>query len=379
MDLFGPLPKTNRGATIILVLIDHFTRWAEPIALRRAEVSDVVAALRDVWMPKHGVPATLLSDNGRQFVASVVREFCENVGIRKIYSTPYHPQGNSVVESYMRTLKKGLATLVAEDGHDWDLYLPAVALAHNSTPHLATGYSPYFLTHGREAILPVQRHLDEPRLDHTSRQWLYRLWRARANVYEAHMRLEKLRRKATENSSTLVPVGALVMLKLTQLDKADYPGKFCPRYMGPWVVVERFTNDITYRVRDLASAEQRQVTRDQMKVIDLPAPQGDEEGGSVPPLPRLATQGKSAEAATNAASDAIEVADEDTEPQALSEPHEPDPVAMAPLDSDEPTPLPEGRYGLRPVAVRRARAAAERVAPVGCVVCRDGTRLTRGG
>ena len=157
----------------------------------------------------------------------------------------------------MRTLKKGLATLVAENGHDWDLYLPAVALAHNSTPHLATGYSPYFLTHGREAILPVQRHLDEPRLDHTSRQWLYRLWRARANVYEAHMRLEELRRKGTENSSTLVPVGALVLLKLTQLDKADYPGKFCPLYMGPWVVVERFTNGITYRVRDLASLRSR--------------------------------------------------------------------------------------------------------------------------
>ena len=94
MDLFGPLPRTIRGATVILVFIDHFTRWAEPIALRRAEVADVVSALRDVWMPKHGVSATLLSDNGRQFVASVLREFCENVGIRKVYSTPYHPQGN---------------------------------------------------------------------------------------------------------------------------------------------------------------------------------------------------------------------------------------------------------------------------------------------
>ena len=48
MDLFGPLVKTPRGATIILVLIDHFTRWVEVVALKKAEVSDIVSCLRDV-------------------------------------------------------------------------------------------------------------------------------------------------------------------------------------------------------------------------------------------------------------------------------------------------------------------------------------------
>ena len=35
MDLFGPLPRTPRGATVILVLMDHFTRWAQPVALKK--------------------------------------------------------------------------------------------------------------------------------------------------------------------------------------------------------------------------------------------------------------------------------------------------------------------------------------------------------
>ena len=111
-------------------------------------------------MPRHGVPAVLLSDNGPQFTASVVRTFCENVGARKIYSTPYHPQGNSIVESYMSSLKKSSAALVSEDGRDWDLFLSAVALAYNSTPHTVTGFSPFFLAHGRETMLPGQRYLD---------------------------------------------------------------------------------------------------------------------------------------------------------------------------------------------------------------------------
>ena len=287
MDLFGPLPKTNRGATIILVLTDHFTRWAEPIALKRAEVPDVVACLRDIWMPRHGVPAVLLSDNGPQFVAAVLRDFCANVGIRKLYSTPYHSQGNSVVESYMRTLKKGLSAIVGKDGRNWDLFLPAVALAHNATPHVATGLSAFFLSHGREAVLPVQRHLDEPRLDSTSKQWLYRLWRSRVIVYEAQMRHEERRRKSVESSSTRVSIGTLMLVKLTQQDKADYPGKFAPSFMGPWVVVERLSNGVTYRLRDLESAEQRQLTRDRLKVVDFPDVTGDGGFSEAPGLPRL--------------------------------------------------------------------------------------------
>ena len=291
MDLFGPLPKTPRGSTVILVFIDHFTRWVEPVALKKAEVSDVVSCLRDVWMPKHGVPAVLLSDNGPQFVAAVLRDFCASIGVRKIYSTPYHPQGNSVAESFMRTLKKGLSGLVAEDGRDWDLYLSAVALAHNSTPNVATGFSPFFLVHGREALLPVQRHLDEPRLDATARLWLSRLWKARVAVYEAQLWLEAKRKEVLKTSTSAAPVGALVMVRLTPQDKAAFPAKFAPSYMGPWVVVERFTNGITYRVRDLVSAQQRQLTRDQFKVVDLPASVEGPPDPNSARLPRLVVNG----------------------------------------------------------------------------------------
>ena len=108
----------------------------------------------------HAVPS---SPTGITVVISVVHV----MGISKIYSTPYHPQGKSVVGSYMRTLKKRLSALVGEDGRDWDLFLPA-PLAHSTTPHVATVFSPVFLSHGREAVLPVQRRIDEPRLDSTS-------------------------------------------------------------------------------------------------------------------------------------------------------------------------------------------------------------------
>ena len=283
-------------------------------------------------MPRHGVPAVLLSDNGRQFVAAMLRGFCSNIGICKIYSTPYHPQGNSIVESYMRTLKKGLAALVGEGGRDWDLFLPAVVLAHSTTPHIVTGFSLFFLSHGREAVLPVQGHLGEPRLDSAFKQWLYRLWRSRVLVYEAPMQLEEKRRKFVESFSTSVPVGTLVLAKLTQQDKADCPGKFVPSYMGPGVMVEQFSNGMTYMVRDLASAEQRQLTRDQFKMMDVPGPADDGGYQNVPLLPRLAIPDAGHQPLGEDSGDETEPQPEELPPEDWNVP----PAYVPPTTSEEP-------------------------------------------
>ena len=91
----------------------------------------------------------VLSDNGPEFIAEALRNLCKSIGAGKIYSSPYYPQGNSVCESFMRTLKKALSALASEYGYGWDVHLQAVAFAHNATPHTSTNHSPFFLVHGR--------------------------------------------------------------------------------------------------------------------------------------------------------------------------------------------------------------------------------------
>ena len=78
-----------------------------------------------------------------------------------------------------------------------------------------------------------------------------------------------------------------MLVKLTPQDKADYPGKFAHSCMGSWVVVERFLDGVTYRVRDLGSAEQLDLTRCQFKVVDLPEVTDDGGFLETPGLPRL--------------------------------------------------------------------------------------------
>lgn len=88
------------------------------------------------------------------------------------------------------------------------MHLQAVALAHNSTPSIVTGYSPFFLEHEREAVLPVQRGLDEARLDLVSRYWLGRLWRARVNCYSANIREQAACQALLEEKGVIFPPAA---------------------------------------------------------------------------------------------------------------------------------------------------------------------------
>lgn len=67
-----------------------------------------------------------------------------------------------MVERFNRTLKEHLAQLIQHYGGEWDHYLPAVVISFNSTPHSSTGYSPYFLAHGREPRLPANVHISLP-------------------------------------------------------------------------------------------------------------------------------------------------------------------------------------------------------------------------
>eukprot|EP01137_Pigoraptor_chileana_P036334 Opistho-2@31761 len=59
----------------------------------------------------------------------------------------------------MRTLKTSEATLLSHIKADWDTLLPHIVFAYNTAPHATTGYSPFFLAHGRSAALPIDRAL----------------------------------------------------------------------------------------------------------------------------------------------------------------------------------------------------------------------------
>uniref|UniRef100_A0A3Q2QNB4 Integrase catalytic domain-containing protein n=1 Tax=Fundulus heteroclitus TaxID=8078 RepID=A0A3Q2QNB4_FUNHE len=158
------LPVTSFGNRFVRVVQDHFTKYVNAYAMSDQKATTVVQLLCERYIPEHGVPEELLSDQGRQYESEIIHTICQRLQMTKKRTSLYHPRGNRMVERFNRTLKEQLARLIQDYGGEWDHHLPAVVLSFNSTPHSSTGYSPYFLVHGREPRLPATVHVSSPKV-----------------------------------------------------------------------------------------------------------------------------------------------------------------------------------------------------------------------
>jgi hypothetical protein len=69
-------------------------------------------------------------------------------------TTPYHPQCNSQVEVFNKTVKKYLASYVDETPLHWDEFLPALMLSYNTSYHSTIATTPFELLFGVRPRLP---------------------------------------------------------------------------------------------------------------------------------------------------------------------------------------------------------------------------------
>ncbi|XP_064463042.1 uncharacterized protein K02A2.6-like [Ornithodoros turicata] len=90
-----------------LVLVDAFSKWVEVIPVTSPSATTTIACLRDIFAT-HGLPDTLVSDNGPAFVSSEYRAFLKRNNIRQLLILPYHPASNGAAERVVQTVKAKL-------------------------------------------------------------------------------------------------------------------------------------------------------------------------------------------------------------------------------------------------------------------------------
>ncbi len=87
-----------------------------------------------------------------QFTAKHFQAVCQTLGIRNLFTAPYHAQTNDQVERYYRTVLAALRGYVTEHLDDWDRFASAISYGYNTQVHRATGFSPLELTVSRPPI-----------------------------------------------------------------------------------------------------------------------------------------------------------------------------------------------------------------------------------
>lgn len=153
MDFLSIEPDSHNFKDI-LVITDHFTKYATTIPTRDQKALTVAKCLWEQFFVHYGFPERLHSDQGRDFESQVIKELCALVGTKKVRTSPYHPRGNPV-ERYNRTLLSMLGTLKDKEKNRWREYVRPLTHAYNCTRSDVTGFSPYELMFGRQPRLPI--------------------------------------------------------------------------------------------------------------------------------------------------------------------------------------------------------------------------------
>jgi transposase InsO family protein len=173
MDLTDPYVITPRKNRYLLTFIDHFTRYVEafPIPDMTAETCARVYVTQIIT--RHGTGSQLITDQGSAFMSKFFQETCRILGVRRTRTTSLHPDANGCIARFHRTLHTGLSHYVNSTHNNWDVLVPLYLMAHRAAPSSITGYSPFYLLHGREMTLPsndnLQARVTAENVDHQQR------------------------------------------------------------------------------------------------------------------------------------------------------------------------------------------------------------------
>uniref|UniRef100_A0A2N9IF11 Integrase catalytic domain-containing protein n=1 Tax=Fagus sylvatica TaxID=28930 RepID=A0A2N9IF11_FAGSY len=259
LDIMGPFPVGTKQAKFLVVAIDYFTKWVEAEPLAIISEKNVKSFVWKAVICRFGIPRVLISDNGKQFDNGPFREMCNQLNIKNHYSSPRHPQANGQVEVTNRTLLKQIKTRLEGAKGMWVEELPSILWAYRTTVRTPTRETPFKLTFGTEAVIPVEIGLttfrttfhreeenegqlrlnldllDEARGKAAQRIALYQGRMAR--YYNTRVKLRRFE------------VGDWVLRKVSQATKDPSQGKLGPNWEGPYKVTQYYRRG-TYHLED---------------------------------------------------------------------------------------------------------------------------------
>ncbi|GKD23279.1 reverse transcriptase domain-containing protein [Tanacetum coccineum] len=151
-----PFPEAQEKVRFLIVAIDYFTKWIEAKPVATITGNQVKKFIWDNIVCRFGLPGEIISDNGKQFRDNPFKDWCEKLNIKQRFASVKHPQTNGQVERANHSLGEGIKARLGEDNKNWVEEVPHVLWAHRTMIKTSNGDTPFSLTYGTEAMIPVE-------------------------------------------------------------------------------------------------------------------------------------------------------------------------------------------------------------------------------
>ena len=230
VDIVGPLPADHRQEFLI-VFVDCYSRYTILVPSSNHTASTVSEALLWHVVPYFGTPPRLLSDRGREFVGDVWRKLMRSLGIQRVLTSPYHPEGNAINECSHRMLNNMLCARLLEGSSSkaWVEKVPGIMLALNAMSHEPHGFSASIVATGSEPTLPPDVRHDAQASPFVDDPTTY------VEVLNQRLKLthQQMDTPPPPNVENPYQEGSLIFTMTTPPERAN---KLTPRWKGPYRV-----------------------------------------------------------------------------------------------------------------------------------------------
>ena len=263
IDIVGPLPPDRRHEFLI-VFVDCFSKYTILIPSSNNTSSTVSEALMWHVIPYFGAPRRLLSDRGSEFISSIWTKLLSSLGIQKVLTSPYHPDGNAINERSHRTLMNMLHARLLEGPSTkaWVDKVPGIIHALNAMPHELHGFSASMVATGHEPALPPYLISD------TSPSPASEDAPGHVEIIQQRLQLthQQMITPPADPSSNPYHEGSLIYVLITLPERTS---KLAPRWKGPFRVC-RIPNE--YQVTYEDDGLERTVHINHAKPVKVTAP-----------------------------------------------------------------------------------------------------------
>ncbi|XP_066981054.1 uncharacterized protein [Macrobrachium rosenbergii] len=250
IDVVGPLPRASAGKEFILTKLERVSRYPEAIPLKSIKAPVIVKCLVD-FFSRYGLPKTIQSDQGSNFMSKYFKDQMKQLGIKHIVSTTYHPESQGAIERFHQTLKSMIKKYCIDNHSSWVTDLLYLLFAVRSMPNDSLGFSSFELIFGHHVRGPLEVLRDsweseEPNSNilewvSNSRSRLFAAWElAKDTIVKSQRKMKEVFDVKTKCRTFKEGDKVLILLSLVE-------NQLQAKFVGPYEI-EKKINDSNYVV-----------------------------------------------------------------------------------------------------------------------------------